>query len=219
MAYINHNVSIHSDYCTTDGWVDDFVQISALTFSFPLLFVGTNGGHLLVFKTLEEISPSRRHNSIPLQSTSLPPSNTGIRKRLNYKLLGATHCGPNPIISIHTTSLQGGSPYGSPLGTSFAITQVLVTCSSITARDNDKETPSTSQIQIYELVSSPHHSPLSSPGSSLYLLRERDRSLSISSSSSASTRRTSLSRSPLPKLTLYSVSPRPLTLLPLKDSC
>lgn len=197
----------HSNYCTTDGWVDDFAQITALSFTYPQLFIGTNGGHLLVFKILDDL-PVNRRDSIT-KAAAVASNRT--KPTMEYKLLAATHCGPVQIIGIHPIPVRGDFscrfPFESPLGTPSSSMQVLLVCRS---KVNDEETVSSSQVQLYELyAASPRGSLLVSPVSC--------RSDTCSLSSSFSSRRGSVSKL-LPKLTLHSVSENTLTYLPLKDS-
>lgn len=197
----------YSNYCTTDGWVDDFAQITALSFTYPQLFVGTNGGHLLVFKVLDNLPIIRRHDSIT-KAGAMTSNRT--KSAIDYKLLTAIHCGPLPITGIQPIPVRREFPSRSPLessnGTPNFSVQVLLICGG------DQGVVSSSQVQLYELFSSPRVSPVMSP------LSCRSETLSICSScSSLSNRRDSVSRS-LPKLTLHSASGKTLTCLPLKDS-
>ena len=209
MFVVNIPLSSYSNYCTTDGWVDDFAQITALSFAYPQLFVGTNGGHLLVFKVLDNLPVLRRRDSI---NTAGATTSYRTKSSTDYKLLTATHCGPLPITGIQPIPVRRDSPSRSPLesssGTPNFSVQVLLICSSV----NNQEVVSSSQVQLYELFSSPRVSPVMSP------LSCRSETLSICSScSSLSNHRGSVSRS-LPKLTLHSASEKTLTCLPLKDS-
>lgn len=197
----------YSNYCTTDGWVDDFTQITALSFTYPQLFVGTNGGHLLVFKVLDNLPIIRRRDSI-IKAGAMTSNRT--KSAIDYKLLTAIHCGPLPITGIQPIPVRREFPSRSPLessnGTPNFSVQVLLICGG------DQGVVSSSQVQLYELFSSPRVSPVMSP------LSCRSETLSICSScSSLSNRRDSVSRS-LPKLTLHSASGKTLTCLPLKDS-
>lgn len=166
-----------------------------------------------MFKMLEDAPFHRRRNSLPLESlTNVPSPN---RLPLNYRFLVATHCSSRPVVSIQATPLRNEchrSPCGSPMGTPYACMQVLVVCG---AENNSREVLSSGQVHIYELITSPPHSPGASPASGR--CSSRDRSLSVSSAGSLSLRRSATLPRSLPKLTLYSVSPTPLTFLPLKD--
>lgn len=193
-----------SNYCSMEDKLDDSALIRTLSFSYPLLFAGTNGGHLLVFRISEDVlSNHHRRDSTPASSRTLQ----------DYRMIAATHCGPHPIVGITVTPLGseiGRSPFEFSIGTPNASVQVLVTCG---VQHTDKEALSSSHVRLFELITSPTPSPIVSPFTAP---SPRKRSLSVSSVGSLSIRRSSsFSR---PKLTLYSVSPEPLTLLPLKDS-
>ena len=214
---------VYSNFCTVDGWVDDFAEIRALTYSYPLLFAGTNGGHLLVFKIMEGSNspPSLgRSYSLPqdiaaVNTTQNSGSSNGSRKsQVEYRILAATHCGAQPIVGIYTSQLRDEmcrSPVGSLIGTPSASMQVLVVCGAPNRRNGDRDGLSSSQVQLYELSTSPLPSPVVSPA---YL--STSRSVSVTSFGSISNRRGSISKTPQ-KLTLYSASPQSHILLPLAN--
>ena len=214
---------IHSNFCTVDGWVDDFAEIRVLTFSYPLLFVGTNGGHLLVFKILKGSgSPPLlgRSDTLPRELAAINAAQNGRndsrKSQVDYRILAATHCGAQPIVSIHTSQLQEEirrSPSDSPIGTPSAYMQVLVACGAPNRRNGDREGLSSSQVQLYELFTSPLPSPVVSPAS---LSIPQGRSISVTSFGSISFRRGSISKTPQ-KLTLHSASPQAHILLPLTN--
>ena len=220
LLIINNTHTLCSDHCTTQGsLVDDFAQITALSFSYPLLFVGTRGGHLLSFRIQEDptASPSRGLNSSPL---------------LTHRIAGATYCsaGNRPIVSIYSTPVPS-SLCPSPLPPTPAPTMhILVLLGHSESPEGSREpSPMTTAVasggslaQLYELSSSPRPSPITSPLNSVVngLSSTTSSPLSFSFPSS---RRDSLANlaepgSSLPKLSLVSVHRQTSSYLPLRDS-
>lgn len=62
--------------------MDSSAQISALSYFHPLLFAGTKGGHLMVFRINED----------------------------SYRLIAGTHCSSSPIVDIHPTPFETDFP-------------------------------------------------------------------------------------------------------------
>ena len=210
-----HTHTLCSDHCTTQGsLVDDFAQITALSFSYPLLFVGTRGGHLLSFRIQEDLtaSPTRVLNSTPL---------------LTHRIAAATYCsaGNRPIVSIHSTPVPG-SLCPSPLPPTPAPTMhVLVVLGH--SEENRESSPTNTSggglAQLYELSGSPRPSPITSPFNSVLLGGVSPTTSSPVSFSFPSSRRDSLANlaepgSSLPKLSLVSVHRQTSSYLPLRDS-
>lgn len=192
--------------------MDDFAQITALSFSYPLLFVGTRGGHLLSFRILEDLtaSPYRVLNSTPL---------------LTYRIAAATYCSAGAIVSIHSTVVPN-SLCPSPLpSTPVPTMHVLVVLGhSEESRESSLLTTSGGGglAQLYELSSSPRPSPITSPFNSVLGVSSSVTSSPVSFSFPPS-RRDSLANlsepgSSLPKLSLVSVHSRTSSYLPLRDS-
>ena len=171
------------------GWVDDDARITALSFSYPLIYAGTNGGHLLVFKLREGSPLSRSRTPVQLGKTAL-----------SHRLSAAIHCTSQPILSIHPTPIREelDTPY-----TPSPTAHVLVI-------HGQGDGGSSSLLQLYELNSSPRESPVISP------LNGRS-SVSSAISSSISVRRVSMNGT-LPSLSLHTVSPNALSYLPLKNN-
>ena len=208
-----------SDHCMTQGsLVDDFAQITALNFSYPLLFVGTRGGHLLCFRVHEDptASPNRGLNSTPL---------------LTHRIAAATYCsaGNRPIISIHSTPVPSSlcpSPLPpTPVPTMHVLAVLGLQCDPPGDGRESSPTSTTadgSVAQLYELSSSPRPSPITSPLNSV-LNGLSSAASSPLSFSFASSRRDSLTNlaepgSSLPKLSLFSVHRQTSSYLPLRDS-
>lgn len=193
-----------SNHCTTEGVLaDSFAQITAINFSYPLLFVGTRGGHLLSFKIQEDLMPSPGQSSGPSFSHRI--------------VAGAFCCAGRPVVSIHSTPVSS-SLYPSPLPpTPLPTMHILVLLGN---SENSSPSKVGCLAQMYELSSSPRPSPLNSPMQSLSSF------CSLSSSpfsSSFSARRNSLAHLPegsssLPKLSLVSAAKTSQSFLPLPDS-
>lgn len=115
------------------------VDVTCLSFCYPLLLVGTEGGHVLVFRLLAD-GPS-----------------------LEYKLVTGRHCSAQPIVSMKPTQLQADSCLGSlesPPATPGGSTVLLL----ITApRQPPHHSPATSHLLLLELLVPPLHSPTVSP--------------------------------------------------------
>lgn len=205
----------HSNHCTTQGsLVDDFAKITSLSFTYPFLFVGTRGGHLLSFKISEDLtaSPNREQGSPPL---------------LTHRIAAATYCGAGnrPIISIHSTpvpSLACLSPVPTTPVPTMHILVILGTPESEESRDSSPMTSLSvgGLAQLYELTNSPRPSPLTSPCTSV--VNGLSSTTSSPLSFSFATRRDSLANlaepgSSLPKLSLVSVSRQTRSYLPLRD--
>ena len=186
--------------------MDNFAQISALTFSYPLLFVGTRGGHLLSFKIQEDLRTSPRKSSTPL---------------LSHRIAAATYCSAGrPVISIHTVPVSS-SFCPSPLScTPVPAMHVLVMLGSSESKNNSSQSGDGCLAQIYELISSPTSSPLTSPMQSVASVHSLP---SSPLSFSFTNRRNSLAAlsdpsSSLPKLSLVGAAKNSRSFLPLPDS-
>ncbi len=233
VAHIYFAVSPHRSFSPTKGLLDYTVQVSALAFSYPLLFVGTSSGHLSVFRTAEEPPVSRlRRGSVPTlcdsrpHTFSLPVQTLSQRTRSSpgYKLLGATHCGPYSVVSIYVVPAIGQiellrSPFWSPINSPGSGTVVVVVVCGPKSREGEDTVPnsiSVSQVQMYELVSTPSHSPASTPDGSISpsCISPRRRSITYCYDNSAPTGTNS---PPAPPLSMVSAAPTSLSLLPLDE--
>lgn len=130
--------------CDSDisGIAYPVVEITALSFSFPLLYVGTNAGHLIVF-SVSEVPPKAG------QSTS----------SMQYKFLAGIHCGLYPIIGLDPSPLQDSPSQRPPSASSTpAIAQqILVVCGN---QQDSATFASASRVLHYELaMSSSRSSP------------------------------------------------------------
>ena len=214
-SYPHNNSKQHththcSNYCTTQGsLVDDFAQITALNFSYPLLFVGTRGGHLLSFRVQEDLTVSPDQSS--RSCYSLPP--------MSYRIAAATYCSAaRPIINIHPTPVPS-SLCPSPLPpTPTPTMHVLVVLGNSESEESNTPPAAGSLVQLYELSGSPRPSPLTSPMQSVTGALSSMPSSPVSFSFSG--RRDSLSNlgSSLPKLSLVSAARDSSSFLPLPDS-
>ncbi len=196
----------------------------------------------MAFRTVEElpVRQQQRRGSIPSAfisssaTSSLPilSQNAGSRPRNSpgYKFLGATHCGPYSIVSIYAAPPAGRmdprrSPLWSPVNSPGSSAVVVVAVCGPRSGGGEgarKEKISMSQVQIYELVSTPVHSPADSPESSIspgyssispsYISSRRNRTTSNSSSSSLSGHRHSL-----PAISVAWAAPTSLIFLPLEN--
>ena len=215
---LNLSLSPHSKHCSTQGrLVDNFAQISSLRFSDPLLFVGTRGGHLLCFKIQEDLTASPEH-TITAAAAAVVVSQSS---PLTHRLAAATYCSADrPVISIHTTPVPSSlCPSPLPL-TPVPMVHVLVVMGS---RETKRRSSSPSKdddsclVQMYELSSSPHPSPLASPlVNGAYSLPSSPHSFSLLS------RRDSVANlsdpgSSLPPLSLVGTSRHTNSYLPLPD--
>ena len=209
-----------SNHCPIDdgGWLTDMIYITYVTFVDNLLLVGTNGGHLLVFKIQEFHSPPRyrcRQISCP-GAYSLQLSNN-CSQELSYKLLAGTYCGPRSIVSIHSTPLRRDSccsPISSPLRyTPGSTLNILVV---LDCENGQNSSVCQGQVQTFEMVSSPQESPLTSP----MAVSGRLSASSLPPRASSSLRRESLSQldGSMPKLRVTGVSANAMSCLPLQDS-
>ena len=195
----------HSNHCTSQGsLVDHFAQITALNFSYPLLFVGTRGGHLLSFKIEEDLTMS------PSKYSSAP---------LSHRIAAATYCSAyRAIISIYSTRMPSSLCSSPLLPTPVPNMHVLVVLGELDSKENTSPTTAAADgclVQIYELSSSPRPSPLASPGVCSPCASPL--------SSTFSNRRNSLASlavpgTSLPKLSLVDVAKGSGSFLPLRDS-
>ena len=134
--------------------------------------------------------------------------------KLTQRIVAGTHCGSNPVIGIYPIPLQLENGFPSPVSPT-PVLNVLIVCGS-----NDTSlSSSVGQIHLYELVSSPHQSPLTSPMN----ISGRQSSLSSSSlplgSSSRLLRKSSIDEcGSLPPLSLTGASLNSASLLPLGSS-
>lgn len=210
--------SLHSNHCPLDdGRLKDIIYITYVTCVDNLLLVGTNGGHLLVFRTQESQSPPRyrtRQISSPGFSLQLTQNRS---QQFNYKLLAGTYCAPRPIVAIHSTPVRGDgccSPLSSPIRyTPGPTLNILVVLDSENGQD---QSVCQGQVQMFEMVSSPQESPLTSP----MTITGRLSTSSVPSRLSYSLRRNSLSQlgGSMPKLSLAGASANAMSCLPLQDS-
>ena len=133
--------------------------------------------------------------------------------KFTQRLVAGTHCGSNPIINIYPTPLQLENGFPSPVSPT-PVLNVLIVCGS----SDTSVTSSVGQVQLYELVTSPHQSPLTSPMN----ITGRQSSLSSSSlpgSSSRLLRKSSIDEcGSLPPLSLTGASLNSASLLPLMNS-
>ncbi len=160
------------------GWLQDSTaQISALSYFYPLLFAGTKGGHLMVFRTTED--------------------------KTGHRLIAGTHCSSSPIVDIHPTPFETDFP--SPATPTPAV-NVLVICGD--------SSMSNGSAQLFELISSPYQSPITSPMS---ISGRVSVSSTASTPSSLSLKRLSVSEcGSLPPLDLAGAFHNSRTLLPLR---
>ena len=187
-----NTLSTLTSYYSSDisGIAYPVVEVTALSFSSPLLYVGTNAGHLIVFSI-----------------TDVPPKagQTG-NGSLHYKFLAGIHCGPHPIMGLDPSPLikesapQRPSSTSSPMSTPAIAQQIVVVCG---AYQDDHNSTSASRVLHYELITS---SARSSPSG-----------VSPSTGQQQSDGRPSRLRNSR-KLSIHSVSDRPLSYLPLSSS-
>ena len=191
-------------------------QISALTFTYPHLFVGTDQGDLIAFRIYKRTNVKK-----------IKASNGG-ENSWDYKVLTAEHCSMSAVLDVFATPLRTEDDGCQSLFRSMMATptsmQVLVVCGQ--RHSQSSEVVTSSNVFCYELVTSPSPSPLTSP----MQLSQRSPSgndcrcssvASNSSTSSVSTfqrRRTGTFDGSLPKLSFYSASPSAYSLLPLRSS-
>lgn len=176
----------------------------------------------MAFGIADECRPLRR-GSLPMSTfssptASLPPTSfshitTGSR---GYKYLASTHCGPYSVVSIHAAPTIGQtdlrqSPFWSPVSSpSSSAVVVVAVCGPKAGATRD--TISMSQVQTYELVSTPPHSPASTPDGSISPSYFSPRKRSITSLGNGTP--TGASHF-LPPLSIVAVAPTSLSLLPL----
>lgn len=172
----------HRDSYSPAGWLlDSSAEISALSFYYPLLFVGTKGGHLTVLRLTE----NKRE------------------KKVTHKVIAGIHCSSSPIASIHPTPLDAFPSPASPIPSVNA----LVVCGDTTS--------SNGCAQLYELISSPQQSPLTSPMSTGRLSAH---STASTPSTSLTIKRLSIDYGSLPPLSLAGAALSSRSLLPLKTN-
>lgn len=126
-----------------------------------------------------------------------------LEHKIGHKLISGTHCYSSPIVAIHPTPFEGDLP--SPVTPTPAV-NILVICGD----------PSSSNgySQLYELITSPHQSPLASPMSITGHLSTQ--STPSTPTSSLSLRRMSIEYGgSLPPLSLAGASHNSRLLLPL----
>ena len=191
-------------------------RISAVTFTYPHLFVGTDQGDLIAFRIY------KRTNVKKIKAGD------GGQNSWDYKVLTAEHCNSSSVLDIFATPLRTEDDGCQSLFRSMVATptsmQVLVVCGQ--RRSQSSEVVTSSNVFCYELVTTPTPSPLTSP----MQLSSRPpsggdcRSSSVASNGSASSlstfqrRRIGTFDGSLPKLSFYSASPSAHTLLPLRSS-
>ena len=229
-------LSLHSSHCSVELPAVDILQVTALHVSYPHLFVGTNKGDVIVFRTQDMTSmQSQNHHSLasPPQSPNPAPSTppTPLSLGLGYKVVAAEHCGMYPVRNIFTTPLRMDDDCRSPFHsvTTPTFVQVVVACGSSEGAARNVHAQQ-SQIFLYELVTllpSPLATPMHLLSSVLSPGPQQQRSASVSSyqsvsssssSSLLSLRRRSNDGRDLPKLTFHSVSPSSRTLLALRGN-
>ena len=214
----------YSQSCPETPLVNHQAQVTALAYLDDLLFVGTQGGYLIIFNLHHKTSHARIRNSTSLSvnkpTLSLPPSpkltSAGRHRKfsgdLDYTLMGAAHCCSQPVISIHpygpTPPLHSptSTPAGSPLN-------ILV----LSGSGGGSRHSSQSSVHLYEVTGgSPMESPLSSPQGG-----PRGGRVSVMSSKSlpmGPLRKCSLTDlQNLPELTLHRVSKGSVSYLPLQE--
>ena len=199
-------------------------QVTALTSLDDLVFVGTQGGYLLIFNIFFKTGhSSRSRNSSSFtanKTTSSLPSSPKMTRRpagdLNYTLVGASHCCNQPIVDIHPYNLSPSTPH-SPTSTPAASpVNILILSGSAGVTLQCPSHQST--IHLYEVT---RGSPLESPMSSPQGVARGGRVSAMSSRSlpSGPLRKCSLANlENLPEITLHTVSKGALSYLPLQNS-
>ena len=170
-------------------------RISAMTFTYPHLFVGTDRGDLIAFRIY------KRTNVKKIKAGD------GGRNSWDYKVLTAEHCSSSAVLDIFATPLRTEDDGCQSLFRSMAATptsmQVLVVCVT-----TPTPSPLTSPMQLSSRAPSGGDHRCSSVASNG----------SASSASTFQRRRIGTFDGSLPKLSFYSASPSAHTLLPLRSS-
>lgn len=193
-------------------------QVTCLVYCDPLLLVGTQGGDLLVI-SIHKKRHRNRHNSLPeaafhsLPSSPRFHSRSGGGRRLEHTVLTSTHCYDRPVINIHPIMVQGdiaGSPF--PASPSSSMNMLILFGKE---EEEDGGDAVEGIVHLYEIVSSPLTSPMSSPQTATGQL---------STTSTQSLPPTSLHKCSLqdlttmPNLTLRRVSNGAISYLPLHEN-
>jgi hypothetical protein len=189
-------------------------QITALNFTYPHLFVGTDQGDLIAFRIYKRSSTKRVEGSNRQHSWE-------------YKVMTAEHCSSSAVLDIFATPLRTEEDGCRSLFRSMVTTptslQVLVVCGQ---RQSQLSEVVTSNVFCYELVTSPTPSPLTSPmqlslrppSGCDYRCSSAASCGSTSSVSTSHRRRVGTFDGSLPRLSFYSASPNAHSLLPLRSS-
>ena len=174
-------------------------DVCCFAFLCPFLFMGTEGGHLLVFRVLDGRPPGRQYSPAPAALTPPP----------DYKLVTGMHCHSDAIISISPTRHRTGyrhSPLESPPGTPCPAAGLILT---LVCRHGPDTGPASCSVRQLELVTSPPQSPLVSPTTGqLSPVRGASALGSLSLQGMTS----------LPNLVLSEAAEKSLLLIPLSDS-
>lgn len=207
--------------------VNHQAKVTALTYCDDMLFVGTQGGYLLIFNIHYKVRPRTRNSaSVTVHSvpSSLPtspqlphPSTSKWRKSsegLDYSLVAATHGCTQSVISIHPIGQQDSlhssspqSPLSTPASSPFTVL-VIFGSGEMSLGDSSQ-----SRVHLYEIIGgSPLESPLNSPQGT------NGGRGSAGSSQSLPVRRCSLhDLESLPELTLLRVTKGSVSYLPLQE--
>ena len=178
--------------------------------------MGTQGGDLLVI-SIHKKQHRSRYNSLPETAFhSLPSSphfpRRGGGRRLEHTVLTSTHCYDRPIINIHPITVQGGIA-GSPFPASpSSSVNMLILFGKEEDEDGAGGDAVESIVHLYEIVSSPLTSPMSSP-------QTATGRLSTQSLPPTSLQKCSLQDvTAMPPLTLTRVSNGAISYLPLHEN-
>ena len=189
-------------------------QVKCLVYSESLLLVGTQGGYLLVFSIHKKLKNTLRTRHMSLDTSSLSlhnsPKLNGRSQTLDYRLMAATHCCSQPVVSIHLIGIPGnmGILPESPLPSSpnHSLNILVVFGSGTGSLD--------SIVQLYEMANSPLPSPMTSP----QITTTDGGRLSTTSTQSLPVRCKLQDLDIMPKLTLHRVTKGSISYLPLHNN-